>query len=127
MRAIRKVFILLVVLLGAPNVYAENENATGLPLPATQNPPNRATTHIDYLGNNFLTPAGNPSAREPVSFSATKERIATAVAPNDNSPAGLHWVTESQHPALELRLSDQGAIRFHPTRHGGSVAAGWKF
>ena len=127
MRAIKKIFILLAVLLGAANACAENDNAAGLPLPAIQNSPNHAASHIDYLSNSFLTAAGNSETRELASLNATKTGIGKSIAPNDDSRIGLHWMTESQHPTLELPLSDQSTMRFHPRRHGGSIALGWKF
>jgi len=127
MRAISTTFILLATLWGAANSYAENYTMEGLPLPATQNPPIRAISHIDYLSNSFLSVAGKLQAREPPSVDTMKAGITKSIAPNEDSPVGLHWLTDTHHPILELRFSDQSAIRFHPTRHGSSIAIGWKF
>jgi hypothetical protein len=121
-----KALILTAVLSGAANAYADNAGQNGLPSPVMQNPQNRIVPRIDY-GNGFLVAARKTTLQESISHDQSTVVRGPVATPIGSAPTGLHWTPGAQHPALELRLSDQGTIRFHPTRHGGTVSVGWSF
>jgi hypothetical protein len=127
MRAKTKTLILSVILLGTSHAHADNERPINAPISTDQNPPSRVVSHIDYLGNRFFTLTEKPVYPESILRGETADMQSRDVTANEKPDAGMHWVTSDHHPALELRLSDQSAIRFHPSRHGGGVTAAWGF
>jgi len=127
MWAARKTLILSALLLGTANAYADKDGVIGTPLAPVQLPPTRTAPHIDYLGNHFFVVTEKAANLDPTFRNESAVNKNKVVPANEGAPAGLHWVPGNQHPAFEFRLSDQGAIRIHPSRHGGSVTAAWSF
>jgi hypothetical protein len=122
-----KALFLTAILSGATIAHADNAVVNAPPSPAMPNPQNRSVPRIDYLGNDFFFGAGKATRQESAFRDESPVARGPVAMPNSIPSTGLHWVPGNQHPALELRLSDQGTIRFHPTRHGGSISAVWSF
>jgi hypothetical protein len=122
-----KTLILFAIQLGISNACADDDKQISAKLPTEQPSPNRVASRIDYLSNHFLVAREKSIDSESIPHGEPVEVANKNVPANDKPATGLHWVTGNHHPALEFRFSDQGTIRFHPNRHGGSVTAAWSF
>jgi hypothetical protein len=120
-----KITLILSMVLPAA-AYADNEGGNTSPLP-TQNPPNKAVSHIDYLGTGFFNNKERSAITEP------DPRIADGAAQSKNGlslgnqSSTLHWEQGEQHPILEYRISEQGSLHLHISKHGTTAGAQWKF
>ncbi|HSY28784.1 MAG TPA: hypothetical protein VK832_14845 [Burkholderiaceae bacterium] len=118
----------LILSMALPAIaYADNEGGNASPLP-TQNPPSKVTSHIDYLGTGFFNSREKSASAEPVPRQEDGIVVQSRSSfPLGNQSSSLHWEQGEQHPVLEYRLSDQGTLYFHVSKHGTTAGAQWKF
>jgi hypothetical protein len=127
MWAKEKALVLSAVLQAVPFASADNASLASPPPPATQEMRNRALSHIDYLGNGLFAVKEKSVRAEPAFRTEDEDAPRKITRFNVNPPTGLHRAISDQRPALEYRLSDQGAIRIHTGRHNAGVVAAWSF
>ena len=123
-----KKFALILSMALPAAAYADNEGGNASPLP-TQNPPNRAVSqsHIDYLGTGFVNNKEKSASTEPDPRIAGETVQSKSIFSLGNQASTLHWEQGEQRPILEYRISEQGSLHLHVSKHGTTAAAQWKF
>lgn len=121
-----KKFALILSMTLPAAAYADNEGGNASPL-STPNPPNRAVSHIDYLATGFVNNK-EKSTSTGLDLRMENQTISSKSPFSLGSQAStLHWEQGEQHPVLEYRLSEQGSLHLHVSKHGTTAAAQWKF
>ena len=123
----KNALFLSMILPGASIAFAENLEGTVSPLPAVSNQPNRGLAHVDYLGNGIFHEKQKPAQAEPNAPTAVPANQGKPALAVGATPSALHWVPGESRPILEFRLSDQGSVRLHVSRHSTTAAAQWHF
>jgi hypothetical protein len=121
METIKKMLMLLVILQAGPLAHADDTN-----LPGSAQDSSKHLSRLDYLSAGFFVRQEKSTPLEPPSTQSNPAGITAAPAKQDPS-SGLHWVPSEQHPTLEYRFSNQGAVSVHLSHHGAQVALGWHF
>jgi hypothetical protein len=116
METMKKVLMLLVLLQAGSLAHADDTN-----LPGSAQDSSKHLSRLDYLSAGFFARQEKSIPLEPPSTQGNPTEI-TAVPARQDPSSGLHWVPSEQHPTLEYRFSNEGAMSMHLSRHGAVAA-----